>query len=367
MIIRQRFPENLNEIDSSENIENVYYYNNFDKEGEELKNSYVEFIQSESISEAKEKFINARLQEQGMSNQEPSGENYSWDKEEKTAYYIDEEVGKILFVFGKNTICVMGKNTICVTVNIEDFNSVGAIAFEYDQNKMYEAFYDTSGNREVFISSEYYLGVPFPIVLENESMLTNIKNSFAHDVLMRHERFLFYSSGIESDENGEIIAYDNCLYHKWFNESESNHKAIMDYGVENRFSKLTEELFDEEHIDYYLDKNSSGFLDVSYQENNHPSLVEHSFSSVSHGSFDDSGKTHYDEYGRMIYRDYYHTSGNYSETFFYAKDSKRPWATVSVKGAPKGGGDGFAFGMETEVFMFPDALNGKNFFISDKI
>jgi len=83
----------------------------------------------------------------------------------------------------------------------------------------------------------------------------------------------------------------------------------------------------------------------------------HGFSG-NHGSSGNVGYIYYDENGRIVHIDTFHSSGNYHRFYLYQDNEKYPFAIFKIGGMPYSGDefDGYDiyFGMDSNVWFFLD-------------
>jgi hypothetical protein len=140
---------------------------------------------------------------------------------------------------------------------------------------------------------------------------------------MRSERFAYQEYLFDYDDYGKINEYKGCLGSKYGIDNGCEPPCGLETGVT-----------------------------VEY-ENGVKSVVEHIFGTVSgHGSFDSAGTAYHDEYGRMVFRTHYVTSGGFTCFYLYENGSNRPWACVAYGGMPQSGGDDYVYGQQTFICLF---------------
>ena len=121
--------------------------------------------------------------------------------------------------------------------------------------------------------------------------------------------------------NIEDFEVDRCIL-RYCNEPVRN-EFIYDENGKLLFIKKIP-LADDFDFLHWIDKDYTGLIKISYQENRKPLIVEHSF--LTGGLGGGAGYALYDDKGRIVY--YYHsfTSGGYQYIWLYEGDSPTPWA-----------------------------------------
>ena len=137
-----------------------------------------------------------------------------------------------------------------------------------------------------------------------------------------------------------MVGYDGCLFDYYIYEHHDvdyyrkEHSNNFHYDEDGRLVLIREEPttedFDWQHWEGLYDY--TGLIEINYQDNGSPLIVEHLFFSHTHGTSDSSGYAIYDSEGRMVFRYHYVTSGGHSYSWFYEGDSRRPWACVEWGG-----------------------------------
>jgi len=358
------FPKSFGDIVSDENItvEPVYYDGFTSKFGiqntdEVLRNTISADFKGDTGHAQMTSFLNDYLTGRGIYKKNPDWTSYLYDGTRKIEYYVDNDSKKICFcMYSYGSESADGVDNItCVTVNASDLYKIGNLTSEYDQeqNIYSEAFYNADGVRDAGLTYKYYTDIPFPVALNYD--YENADDYDINDILVRNERFLLYNEYAGFDDNDKLIGYNVCLRDKM---SPGNHDSELSFDSEGRLDNIKENLLadDNEFGDdwYFKTNNYSAKITIDYRETDYPRTVDYEFSEVSHGTYDSSGTAYYDTEGRMVYRNFYMTSGDCSVYYIYQGESRKPWAIVSYGGIPYSIEDGYKYGMDTSVYLFKD-------------
>ncbi len=310
-------------------------------------------------------FIKAYLKERGVYKEAPDG--LACDQAGFIfEYYIDKENRKISFVVqeyieASNSTADAPRYGIyihCTTLYWDDLEQTGSIAYDYDPNQdtFYESLYNAEEELVASVSYKYIPGVPFPLIIEHED--TDYDKRSIYTVLSRNNKFWFYADAAEFNESGSLAGYDGDMFRpeEWKSPYDhpnrylyENHYSNFYYDTANRLEKIQEPLHAEDLESSY---DYSGQCTLTYHENGSLSTAKYWCCPNTHGTWDSEGTIYYDEDGRMIYRNYYHTHGSHSCVYLYEGEFRRPWAYIEFGGMAASGEDNYEYGMDIYVYLY---------------
>ena len=281
-------------------------------------------------------FVNAYLQERGMFKETPDrifngGDIYSAE------YYVNSDKRQSSFIIYFSEPVIYYSDNFeetdrfdwhigCITISWDDFQELGSIVYECDQNgdTVFETAYTEQGEQVTSVSYEYFTGVPFAFISEIESIVDADLNFYplpVKTIINRNQKFWFYKNLAVFDNTGKMTEYD-C------------YKEIL-YDEKNRLKEMNEYLNDE-YRDWlpecYSSLTFSSFITLDYSDGDKLNKVNYWFLDALYGTADFSGRMNYDEQGRIIYRHFYMTHADHDCFYLYDGEAKRPWAYIEMCG-----------------------------------
>ena len=332
----KEFKENLS---GGEKTESVLIWSNFDYSSHKSREEKEPFFYKYDDTLA----VNTYLQERGMFKETPDkiiygGESYIVE------YYVNGDKRQTSFIiYFKETstsCCSYGGGLCCMTISWDDLDELGSIKYDCNQNgdAVYEDLYNADGEHITNLSYEYFDGVPLPFIKENafyKSFALSDKDIgmysyFRESVLNRNQKFWFYRDFAVFDAKGKVAGINDDT------EFNYNHFKEFLYDENGRLKEIREHFSEDEKItmpefielDFSVD--FSGTIRFDYRENDKLSATDYGYFYYNHPTYDFSGHIHYDEQGRMIYKNYYVTHGCHTDIYLYDGDSKRPWAYIEM-------------------------------------
>ena len=246
----------------------------------------------------KESLINEYLQKKETYNETPDSVTYDNGKP-LVDYYSNEAKGKMSFVFyfyGDNS-AGQAENTnvsqvaiVCTTINLSDCQEIGYLSYTCDdqQRTNHESLLDTKKNLIASIDYQYLNSIPFPFITKYED--TSNHNDITDDVLNINQKFWIYKENAEFDNAGKWTGYTADIYN-----NNSGYGFTCSYDTNGNLVKITGEMDNEPDI--------PNEVNLVYQKSGFLGTVDYTRPSTIYGTADSSGEIHYDDKGRIVYRE----------------------------------------------------------------
>lgn len=303
--------------------------------------------------------INNYLKEQGISKTIPDNiayhNGYPFIK-----YYEDDTSGKVAFVATLSGGERLSTYVYCGSAYIEDFKKEGSYNYDYDPKGklLSEKFYNNSGEEEVAISYTYNINVPFPIITKYDNSMGEEDFYHLNECFNIGQRFWVYDGLIEYDDNGRWVKYNGDIYNDYSSGSGIESYNTPVYSEEGQLEKVIETLRGSRYQDNPDEWIEDGSIEFKYDDSDRLIEVEYEGFSGNHGSSGNSGTISYDENGRVVHIDSFHSSGDYHRFYLYQNNENCPFVIFAIGGMPYSG-DGYddyriSFGMDFEAWLFLD-------------
>jgi len=313
---------------------------------------YITAVDDETI------IINEYLKQQGISKTIPDNITYC-NEHPLIKYYIDDKSGKIAFVatIADNS---SRKFVYCVVAYSEDLKKEGSFVYDFDQDGklLSERFYNNQDEQTTAISYTYKINIPFPIITEYENSFGEESCFFTNIYFNTGQRFWVYDSLLEFDESDKWIKYNGDIYNDFYPGNDIESYNIPVYSEEGRLEKIVETLKGSRYQDDPEEWIEDGEISFTYSSSGSLAEVSYHGFSGNHGSSGNVGYIYYDENGRIVHIDTFHSSGNYHRFYLYQDNEKYPFAIFKIGGMPYSGDefDGYDiyFGMDSNVWFFLD-------------
>lgn len=316
-------------------------------------------IFSISTQEDETDLINNYLKQQGISKTIPDSVTECAGNS-RIRYYRDDKSGKIAFVSTVSDSTSFSKNVYCGIVYSQDFEKYGSLLYDFDSEGkiLSEKFYNNQSEQETAVSYRYDTRIPFPIITNYNSILGEDGSFYANPYLNIGQRFWVYEDLIEFDENNKWVRYNGDIYHDYSSEDDIESYQIPVYDQEDRLERIDEYLRGSRYQDNPEEWVEDGVIGFTYNESGSLVQVDYSGFSGNHGSSGNSGSAFYDESGRIIHINSFHSSGNYHYFYLYSGDEKNPFAIFRIGGMPHSD-DEFAgypmlFGMDFDAWLLSE-------------
>lgn len=266
-------------------------------------------------------------------------------------HYSEEAKGKMSFIFylygSPSGIQVENADAtqnaiICTTINSSDFQNIGYLSYTCDsqQRTSHESLLDTKKNLVAAIDYEYLSSLPFPFITKYED--TGNNTGIAADVLNINQKFWIYKEYTEFDNDGKWTAYTADLYN-----NNPGRDFTCTYDTSGKLVKIADAANNKSDI---LNE-----INLTYQKNGLLRTVGYTRPDAVYGTADSFGKIHYDDQGRMIYRENYITHGTQYTFYLYDGEAKRPWLSIALDSEIWGNvADGADFGNPVNAYLFQE-------------
>ncbi|MDE6618949.1 MAG: hypothetical protein K2K74_00380 [Lachnospiraceae bacterium] len=303
--------------------------------------------------------INDYLRQQGIDKTMPDNITYC-NGQPFIKYYEDDESGKIAFVSTVFYDDDSFKYVYCGVAYIEDFEKEGRFIYDFDEEGrlLSEKLYNISGQQAVDISYTYKINIPFPIITKYDNSMGEKGGFFFSEYLNIGQRFWVYDRFLEFDEKDRWVKYNGNIYNDFGPEEGIESYNTPIYNEDDRLEKIIETLRGSRYQDNPDEWIEDGEIEFKYDDSG--SLIEvnyHGFSG-NHGSTGNTGTIYYDEYGRIVHVDIFHSSGNYHYFYLYRDNERYPFAIFKIGGMPYSEDvfDDYStcFGMDFDAWIFLD-------------
>lgn len=313
----------------------------------------IETLEDESI------LINDYLKQQGINKSIPDSITYC-NGYPFIKYYEDVKSGKFAFVatFFHDESSL--KYVYCGVAYSEDLKKEGSFVYDYDQGGklLSEKFYNNQDEQVASISYTYNINVPFPIITNYDNSNGDAGNFFTSAYMNTGQRFWVYDKLLEFDENDRWVKYNGDVYNNLFSENGLESYNIPLYSKEGRLEKIVEFLRGSRYQDNPDEWIEDGEIEFKYSSSDSLVQVDYGAFSGNHGSSGNGGSVYYDEKGRVVHIDSFHSSGNYNSFYLYQNNEKTPFAIFEMGGMPYSidefDGYDLIFGMDFEAWFFLD-------------
>jgi len=298
----------------------------------------------------KKSLINEYLQKVETYKEKPDSVTYDNGKP-LVEHYLNEAKEKMSFVFhlysnpeGENAIASQD-TIICTTINLSDFQKIGYLSYTCDeqQHTNHESLLDTKKNPIAAIDYQYLNGIPFPFITKYEG--AGSPHDIADHVLNINQKFWIYKDNAEFDNTGKWTGYSADIY----NNNNSGYAFTCSYDTNGNLVKIIGETDDK--------SNLLNEIDLVYQKTGFLDTVDYTRPDMVYGTADSSGKIHYDENVRMIYKENYITHGTQYAFYLYNDEDKRPWICLQLDSAIQGHvTDGVDYGNQVNAYLFQSII-----------
>ncbi|WP_324823951.1 hypothetical protein [Sinanaerobacter sp. ZZT-01] len=294
----------------------------------------------------KKSLINEYLQRLGTYKETPDSVTYD-NGRLLVEHYLNETKEKTSFIFhlygkkseSENAIASQDA-IICTTINLSDFQKVGYLSYTFDEQQRtnHESLLDTKKNPIAAINYQYLNGVPFPFITKYEASDTS--RNIADHVLNINQKFWIYKDNAEFDNAGKWTGYSADMY----KNHNSGYTFTCSYDTKGNLVKIIGE----------TDKSDLlNEINLVYQKAGLLSTVDYTRPDTVYGTADSSGQIHYDENGRMIYKENYITHGTQYVFYLYNDEDKRPWICIQLDSAIQGHiTDEVDYGNQVTAYLF---------------
>lgn len=314
---------------------------------------HIETLDEENI------IINNYLKQQGINKTIPDRMTYC-NGYPLIKYYEDDKSGKIAFVATLPYDDSSVKYVYCGIAYLEDLKKEGSLLYDFDQSGklLSEKLYNNQGEEVTAISYTYNTNMPFPIITKYDNSVGEEGRFFTSDYMNTGQRFWVYDSLLEFDENDRWVKYNGDIYNGFYTESDIEGYNLPVYSEEGHLERIVETLRGSRYQDNPDEWIEDGEIEFKY--NSSGSLVEVVYSGFSgnHGSSGNSGSVYYDENGRVVHINTFHSSGDYHRFYLYQNNEKYPYAIFKIGGmhSSEDEFDGYnmIFGMGFDAWLFLD-------------
>jgi len=300
--------------------------------------------------------INDYLKQQGINDTTPAAIT-CYNGEPFIRHYEDNKSGKIAFVADGLDPGASSKYIYCGVAYREDLKKAGSLTCDFDQKGklLAEKFYNNQEDQITAISYTYSENIPFPVITKYDNSLGEDGRFFSAPYLNTGQRFWLYDDFIEYDENDRWIRYNGNIFNDFMSENGIESYNTPVYSEEGRLEKIAETLRGSHYQDNSDEWVEDGEIEFRYSSTGSLAEVAYGGFSGHHGSSGNTGTVYYDETGRVMYIDSFHSSGNYNYFYLYQNNEIYPYAIFSIGGIPYSGEefDGYEliFGMDFDVWM----------------
>ncbi len=353
----------INELDEAreagKSVENIFFFDSYMHKGTD-ENRYVTALGSMEYSESERAaFIKNYLQSWDMYKEKPDGVVNGAEKSQ-VDYYLDESKRMTCFVVHmwfdswvdyEGEVHDPYEITYCAAVAWEELEMQGSLSYESDEKGkvIAESLYGVSGDCIADISYEYMPGIVFPFIVTYQSK--EEKDYDIEKLLNRNNKFWLYRDWAETDKMGVVRKYKRDIKEGY----EYDADILCTYNKAGRLEAFLEQLSDFD-IEMECEEENSGEILFRYNNNNLDTIDYH-FCMFSHGTWDSSGKIHFDEQNRMVYRECYVTHGTHYWVYLYEEDEVRPKAIIYMCKQPYSWkDDGSAYDVEMSAYFFTPEL-----------
>lgn len=277
--------------------------------------------------------INEYLAQRGIRKTIPDSITY-YNGSPFIKYYEDKDSGKFAFTATILTDNSSHKYVYCGVAYSEDLKKDGSLVYDFDQNGqlLSEKLYDNQGEQVTSVSYTYDESIPFPIITDYENSYGEEGRFFGSEYLNPGQRFWVYDQMLEFDENTRWVKYNGNLFDNFGPEDGIESYSTPVYSEDGRLNAIIETLRGSRYQDNPDEWIEDGRIDFTYSSNGSLAEAEYGSFSGTHGSSGNSGFVYYDKYGRVLYIDSFHSSGNYNYFYLYHNDERYPFAVFEIGG-----------------------------------
>ena len=291
-------------------------------------------------------FITAYLEKRGADKNTPYEVTYNAQGEPLAECYKSRD-GRLLFVvhrwgkFWEDYEAGIGSYTdaiYCAALPLNKETKAGNIIYNIGPKRgaVRERLYDAQGKRMAHISYEYVSGVPVPFVTEHWNTDTGFPP--VNTALCRNQKMWMYRDLAEFDKAGKFLRYNGSG-----GRAEKDYLCFPCTAVHDANGRL--KLLEEEMPENWDENDTTDFpaqINFKYRKNGNVDLVEYE-RSFRYGTYDATGDILYDAEGRMIYNEYYVTSGHEITIHLYQDGEEMPWARLDWSSFGNGFGSIYVF------------------------
>lgn len=303
-----------------------------------------------------DKLINNYLRQYGIKNTIPKSITYH-DGYPFIKYYEDDTSGKFAFVAAIPDYEEPYTELYLGVAYMDDLKKEGSFAYATDPEGKHlsEVFYNNQGQKEAHISYRYNRNVPFPIIIKYDSSEDDTGGFYSEPYLNIGQRFWVYDSSIEWDENGRWNKYNGNIFADSYFDSEIEGYNIPVFNKEGYIEKIVETMRGSQYQDNPEEWIEDGTIYFEYSDTGKLAEINYGGFSGTHGSSGNTGTVSYDENGRVVHIESFHSSGDYHYFYLYQGMEKYPFAIFTFGGIPYShdefDGSYMTFGMNFDAWI----------------